>query len=84
MLSRRNVFTVTLAALVGIAAPALAATSFDTDNDGTVDLNEAKKAASALVPIVRRSAKTGSCAQSRSPSNNESGSYCQCEKINEF
>jgi EF hand len=48
MLSRRNVFTVTLAALVGIAAPALAATSFDTDNDGTVDLNEAKKAASAL------------------------------------
>jgi Ca2+-binding EF-hand superfamily protein len=48
MLSRRNVFKVTLAALVGAAAPTLAATSFDTDNDGTVDLNEAKKAASAL------------------------------------
>jgi Ca2+-binding EF-hand superfamily protein len=49
MLSRRNVFTVALAALVGVAAPALAATTrFDTDNDGTVDLNEAKKAASEL------------------------------------
>ena len=54
MLSRRNVFTVALAALVGVAAPALAATKtgpvarFDTDNDGTVDLNEAKKAASEL------------------------------------
>jgi EF hand len=54
MLSRRNVFTVVLAALVGGAAPALAASTtgtdarFDTDNDGTVDLNEAKKAASAL------------------------------------
>jgi Ca2+-binding EF-hand superfamily protein len=48
MLSRRNLFTVALAAIVGVAAPALAATSFDTDNDGTVDLNEAKKAASAL------------------------------------
>ena len=54
MLSRRNVFTVALAALVGVAAPALAATKsgpvarFDTDNDGTVDLIEAKKAASEL------------------------------------
>ena len=54
MLSRRNVFTVAAAALVGVAAPALAASkpdplvSFDTDNDGTVDLDEAKKAASAL------------------------------------
>ena len=54
MLSRRTVFTVALAALVGVAAPALAATKtgpvarFDTDNDGTVDLNEAKKAASEL------------------------------------
>jgi len=54
MLSRRNVFTVALAALVGVAAPALAATKtgsvarFDTDNDGTVDIDEAKKAASAL------------------------------------
>ena len=54
MPSRRNVFTVALAALVGIAAPALAATMtgpvarLDTDNDGTVDLDEAKKAAGAL------------------------------------
>jgi Ca2+-binding EF-hand superfamily protein len=52
MISRRNVFTVALTALVGAAAaPALAATPvalFDTDKDGTVDLNEAKKAASAL------------------------------------
>jgi Ca2+-binding EF-hand superfamily protein len=54
MLSRRNVFTVALAALVGVAAPALAATKtgsvvrFDTDNDGTVGIDEAKKAASAL------------------------------------
>jgi Ca2+-binding EF-hand superfamily protein len=48
MLSRRNIFTVALAALLGVAAPALAATSFDTDNDGTVDIDEAKKAAGAL------------------------------------
>jgi len=55
MLSRRNAFTAALAALVGVAAPALAAAAktgpvarFDTDNDGTVDLNEAKNAASAL------------------------------------
>jgi Ca2+-binding EF-hand superfamily protein len=54
MLSRRNVFTVALAALLGMAAPALAATKtgpgtrFDTDNDGTVDIDEAKKAASTL------------------------------------
>ena len=54
MLSRRNLLTVTLTAALGAAAPALAATKsgpiglFDTDNDGTVDLDEAKKAASAL------------------------------------
>jgi Ca2+-binding EF-hand superfamily protein len=54
MLSRRNIFSVVLAALVGVAAPAFAATTtgpvarFDTDNDGTVDIDEAKKAASAL------------------------------------
>ena len=54
MLSRRNIFSVALAALVGVAAPAFAATTtgpvarFDTDNDGTVDIDEAKKAASAL------------------------------------
>ena len=46
MLSRRNAFTVALAALVGVAAPALAATKtdpaarFDTDNDGTVELGD--------------------------------------------
>jgi Ca2+-binding EF-hand superfamily protein len=54
MLSRRNVFTVALTALLGVAAPAVAATKtdraarFDADNDGTVDIDEAKKAASAL------------------------------------
>jgi Ca2+-binding EF-hand superfamily protein len=54
MISRRNVLTVALTALLGAAAvPALAAPTgpvalLDTDNDGTVDLNEAKKAASAL------------------------------------
>ena len=54
MISRRNVFTVALTALLGAAAaPALAAPTgavalFDTDHDGTVDLNEAKEAASAL------------------------------------
>jgi Ca2+-binding EF-hand superfamily protein len=54
MLSRRNVFTVALAAFVGVGTPALAAKNggpvarLDTDNDGTVDLNEAKQAASVL------------------------------------
>jgi Ca2+-binding EF-hand superfamily protein len=54
MISRRNVFTVALTALLGAAAArALAASTgpvalFDTDNDGTVDLDEAKKAAGAL------------------------------------
>ena len=54
MLSRRKALTVALTALAGMAAPALAATKtgpvahFDTDNDGTVDLDEAKKAASTL------------------------------------
>jgi EF-hand domain pair len=54
MISRRNIFTLALTSLLGAAAaPALAASSgpvalFDTDNDDTVDLNEAKKAASAL------------------------------------
>jgi hypothetical protein len=54
MLSRRKVCTVALPALLWVAAPALAATKtgpatrFDTDNDGTVDIDEAKKAASTL------------------------------------
>jgi len=52
MISRRNAFGVALTALLGVAAPALAASGpiarLDTDNDGTVDLDEAKKAAGAL------------------------------------
>jgi hypothetical protein len=54
MLSRRHVFPAALAAPLGVAAPAFAATKtgpatrFDTDNDGTVDIDEAKKAASEL------------------------------------
>jgi Ca2+-binding EF-hand superfamily protein len=53
MISRRKAVTVT--GLVGIAVPAFAwarsespIARFDTDHDGTVDLEEAKKAASAL------------------------------------
>jgi len=55
MISRRTAMTVALTALIGAATPALAQTKksspvarFDTDNDGTVDLAEAKKAAAAL------------------------------------
>ena len=54
MLSRRKVFTMASTALLGFVVPALAATKsgpgtpFDTDNDGTIDIDEAKKAASAL------------------------------------
>jgi Ca2+-binding EF-hand superfamily protein len=52
MISRRKTFMVALGALLGVTAPALAASGpvarLDTDNDGTVDLSEAKKAASAL------------------------------------
>jgi len=52
MISRRRPFTVTLTAPLVLAAPALGAggpvAHLDTDNDGTVDLDEAKKAASAL------------------------------------
>jgi EF hand/EF-hand domain pair len=54
MFSRRKAFTMALTALLGVATPVLAATKtvpttpFDTDNDGTVDIEEAKKAASAL------------------------------------
>ncbi len=36
------------------------------------------------VPIARRSGKTGSCAQSRSPSNNESGSHSSTPKACPF
>jgi Ca2+-binding EF-hand superfamily protein len=53
MISRRNAITVALTALLGAAAArALAASDpvalFDTDKDGTVDLDEAKKAAGAV------------------------------------
>jgi len=52
MISRRNAFMAALTALLGVAGPALAASGpiarLDTDNDGTVDLDEAKKAAGAL------------------------------------
>jgi hypothetical protein len=55
MISRREAVIVTVTSLMGVAAPTFAwATSFspvahfDTDHDGTVDLAEAKKAASAL------------------------------------
>lgn len=55
MLSRRNALIAALIGLAGAAGPALARTGksnpvarFDTDHDGTVDLAEAKKAASEL------------------------------------
>ena len=53
MISRRNAMAVAIATLVGATGRAWAAGStpvgqFDTDNDGTVDLAEAKKAASDL------------------------------------
>jgi Ca2+-binding EF-hand superfamily protein len=55
MISRRNAILAAITGLAGVGAahcafakkPAPAA-SFDTDNDGTVDLAEAKKAASDL------------------------------------
>jgi Ca2+-binding EF-hand superfamily protein len=53
MISRRKTIVVTFVGLVGAAMPALARTKksfaaarFDADHDGTVDLAEAKKAAS--------------------------------------
>lgn len=54
MLSRRKAFTMGLTGLLAVVSPALAASKtgpavpFDTDNDDTVDMTEAKKAASAL------------------------------------
>jgi Ca2+-binding EF-hand superfamily protein len=57
MISRRTV-SISLAALSGLSVlPAWAAprsVMFDTDNDGTVDLAEAKKAASALFDRLDR------------------------------
>ena len=55
MISRRAAIAATLTGIVFAATPALAQKKnstlvgqFDTDNDGTVDLNEAKKAAMEL------------------------------------
>jgi Ca2+-binding EF-hand superfamily protein len=55
MISRRKAMIVAFTGLIGAATPALAQTKkpstvarFDTDNDGTVDLAEAKKAAATL------------------------------------
>jgi Ca2+-binding EF-hand superfamily protein len=55
MISRREAVIVTVTSLMGIVAPASAwarsfspIARFDTDHDGTVDLAEAKKAASDL------------------------------------
>jgi Ca2+-binding EF-hand superfamily protein len=49
MISRRQAIAMAVTALIGAVTPAWAKNStlvgqFDTDNDGTVDLNEAKKA----------------------------------------
>ncbi len=55
MISRRNAIITAITALTAATTPALARTKsstlvgqFDTDNDGTVDLGEAKKAAGDL------------------------------------
>jgi Ca2+-binding EF-hand superfamily protein len=56
MISRRHAFAVTIVGLIGGSSKALALTKkesspvtrFDTDHDGTVDIDEAKKAASDL------------------------------------
>jgi Ca2+-binding EF-hand superfamily protein len=52
MLSRRQALSLIVPALTTVAMPAFArtrkGTPFDTDNDGTVDLAEAKKAAGDL------------------------------------
>jgi Ca2+-binding EF-hand superfamily protein len=62
MLSRRAVLhTLTAGGLMGLGLPAFgksrrvdAVRMFDTDNDGTVDLEEAKKAASAVFDRLDR------------------------------
>src|SRR4029077_8028896 len=56
MISRRHAFAVTIVGLIGGSSEELALTKkesspvtpFDTDHDGTVDIDEAKKAASDL------------------------------------
>jgi Ca2+-binding EF-hand superfamily protein len=56
MITRRTmVFSLTTGALVATALPALAKSPmFDTDNDGTVDLAEAQKAAAAVFDRLER------------------------------
>ena len=62
MISRRNLFLAfTAGASLAVGSPVLAKSRysnwirmFDTDNDGTVDLAEAKKAASALFDRLDR------------------------------
>ena len=60
MLSRRSIILTLTAALAGASSPVLAASRsspikmFDTDHDGTLDLAEAKKAASALFDRLER------------------------------
>jgi Ca2+-binding EF-hand superfamily protein len=59
MISRRTVvLTLAISAIAGMILPAWAAPNpirlLDTDNDGTVDLAEAKKAASALFDKLER------------------------------
>ena len=60
MIARRSMVLTLAAALMGASLPALAASRvnpikmFDTDNDGTLDLTEVKKAASALFAKLDR------------------------------
>jgi Ca2+-binding EF-hand superfamily protein len=60
MLSRRSIFLISAMFLAGGSASALAAPRgnaikmFDTDADGTLDLNEVKKAAAALFARLDR------------------------------
>jgi Ca2+-binding EF-hand superfamily protein len=60
MLSRRSILLISTALLAAESAPAVAAfrgnaiKMFDTDNDGTLDLEEVKKAASALFARLDR------------------------------
>jgi Ca2+-binding EF-hand superfamily protein len=59
MISRRTmVSALTIGTLLAVASPALAKSNmikmFDTDNDGTIDLGEAKKAASAAFDKLER------------------------------
>ena len=60
MLSRRSIFLISTVFFAGGSSPALAAfrgnaiKMFDTDADGTLDLEEVKKAASALFARLDR------------------------------